>query len=63
MNSCNPELTDAQLGATALCQRPFIRCTVAACQTVKHPDGICTPRSVRNLASDLADIFGDTLQT
>ena len=44
-------------------QRAFIRCTVVACHTVERPDGVCTPRSVRNLAKDLADASGVTPQT
>ena len=40
-----------------------MRFTVVACQTVERPDGVCTPRSVRNLASDLADASDDTPQT
>ena len=35
-------------------QRVLIRCTVVAGQVVERPDGVCTSRSVRNLASDLA---------
>ena len=41
MNSCDPELTAAQLGATALYQRAFMRCTVVACHVVERPDGVC----------------------
>ena len=40
-----------------------MRYTVVACQTVERPDGVVTPRSVRNLAKDLADASGDTPQT
>ena len=40
-----------------------MRFTVVACQTVERPDGVCTPRSVRNLASDLADASDDKPQT
>ena len=40
-----------------------MRCTVVACQTVERPDGVVTPRSVRNLAIALADASGDTPQT
>ena len=40
-----------------------MRLTVVAYQTVERPDGVCTPRSVRNLASDLADASGDMSQS
>jgi hypothetical protein len=34
-----------------------------ACQTVERPDGVVAPRSVRNLANDLADASGDMPQS
>ena len=37
-----------------------MRLTVVAYQTVERPDGVCTPRSVRNLASDFDYAPGDT---
>ena len=37
-----------------LFQRAFMRCTVVACHTVERPEGVCTLRSVRNLARALA---------
>ena len=40
-----------------------MRCTVVACHMVEHPDGVVTPRSVRNLAKDLADASGDMPQS
>jgi hypothetical protein len=40
-----------------------MRYTVVACQSAERPDGVVTPRSVRNLAKDLADASGDTPQT
>jgi len=39
-----------------------MRCTVVACQTVERPDGVCTPRSVRNLAIKLEGFAGETPQ-
>ena len=44
-------------------QRAFIRCTVVACHTVERPDGVCTPRSVRNLAIACADASSEKPQT
>ena len=44
-------------------QRAFIRWTVVACHVVERPDGVVTPRSVRNLASDFADASGDMSQS
>jgi hypothetical protein len=60
--SCCLRASDHQITACAY-QRAFMRCTVVACQTAERPDGVVTPRSVRNLAKDLADASGDMSQS
>ena len=44
---------------TWLLQRALMRCTVVACHTVERPEGVCTSRSVRNLARALAGEFAN----
>ena len=48
--------------STWLLQRAFMRCTVVACHTVERPEGVCTSRSVRNLARALGGASGDIPQ-